>query len=86
LTAGHNTVSIMTNSGDEFLGFAVSVDQLALPYLPRVRVKNRNLLPTGMEVTPYKVTASPDPDRLGSAGAIAWSFHRYGGAGSSGKA
>ena len=32
---------------------SVSIHQLVLAYFPSVTVKNRNLLPSGMEITPY---------------------------------
>ena len=32
---------------------AVAVDQFAFHHLARREIKNRNLLPTGMEITPY---------------------------------
>jgi hypothetical protein len=37
----------------EALGLARPVYQPPLGYLARLRIKNRNLLPTGMEITPY---------------------------------
>jgi hypothetical protein len=35
------------------LGLAIAVDQLALRYFSRFGIKDCNLLPTGMEITPY---------------------------------
>jgi hypothetical protein len=37
------------------LGLAIAVHQLVFAHLSRFAIENRNLLPTGMEITPYNL-------------------------------
>ena len=61
----------------ELLGCAVAVAQLVLVHFSALVVENRNLLPTGMEITPYnKHRRLLLPQRLSSSSTTKERLHR----------